>query len=139
MTKDLPASQRDGRLRRAITEALNLAEECHCRLVAVENLGFEEMRATGRERYGSAKWSRKVVCKMAAAQFRDRLAAMASRREVAIAGVPAACSSIWGKEHCQAPRRWSITRSLGTPELRSCSREGRSAIQLGAEHRQVQL
>ena len=103
VTEDLPTLQRDGHLREAITEALDLAERHRCRLVAVENLGFGEMRATGRERYGSAKWFRKVVCGMPTAQFRARLVAMASRRGVAVVGVPAAYSSIWGKEHWQAP------------------------------------
>ncbi|MHB8458305.1 MAG: hypothetical protein ACYDBS_11565, partial [Acidimicrobiales bacterium] len=103
VTEDLPASQRDGHLRQAITEALDLAEEHHCWLVVVENLGFDEMRPSGRERYGSRKWFRKVVCAIPTAQFRDRLAAMASRRGVAVVGVPAAYSSIWGKEHWQAP------------------------------------
>ncbi|MHB8456686.1 MAG: hypothetical protein ACYDBS_03190, partial [Acidimicrobiales bacterium] len=103
VTEDLPASQRDGHLRQAITEALDLAEEHHCWLVVVENLGFDEMRPSGRERYGSRKWFRKVVCAIPTAQFRDRLAAMASRRGVAVVGTPAAYSSIWGKEHWQAP------------------------------------
>jgi len=103
VTEDLPASVRDGHLRHAITEALDLAERYHCQLAVVENLGFEDMRATGRERYGSQKWFRKVVCGIPTAQFRDRLAPMASRRGIAVAGVPAAYSSIWGREHWQAP------------------------------------
>ena len=103
ITEDLPASTRDGHLRWAITEALDLAERYGCRLVVVENLGFDEMRATGRERYGSARWFRKVVCGLPTAKFRDRLVAMASRRGIAVVGVPAAYSSIWGKEHWQGP------------------------------------
>jgi len=94
---------RDGHLRQAITEALELARRHLCQLVVVENLGFDEMRATGRERYGSRKWFRKVVCGMPTAQFRDRLAGMASRRGIAVVGVPAAYSSVWGKEHWQVP------------------------------------
>ncbi|MHB1510337.1 MAG: hypothetical protein ACYCST_10665 [Acidimicrobiales bacterium] len=113
VTEDLPASQRDGHLRQAITEALDLAEEHHCWLVVVENLGFDEMRASGRERYGSRKWFRKVVCAIPTAQFRDRLTAMASRRGVAVVGVPAAYSSIWGKEHWQAPLSTRVHKVSG--------------------------
>jgi len=103
ITEDLPATTRDGHLRQAITEALDLAERYQCKLICVENLGFDEMRATGRERYGSAKWFRKVVCGIPTRQFRDRLVAMASRRGIAVVGVPAAYSSIWGKEYWQEP------------------------------------
>ena len=106
VTEDLPASVRDGHLRQALTCALDLAEAHGCRLVVVENLGFSDMRARGRERYGSAEWFRKVVCGMPTAQVRDRLVAMAARRSVAVAGIPGAyssISSIWGAEHWQAP------------------------------------
>ena len=106
VTEDLPASVRDGHLRQALTCALDPAEAHGCRLVVVENLGFSDMRARGRERYGSTEWFRKVVCGMPTAQVRDRLVAMAARRSVAVAGVPGAYSSIsslWGAEHLQAP------------------------------------
>jgi hypothetical protein len=103
VTEDLPASTRDGHLRAAITQLLDLAEAHGCRLIVAEDLGFPEMRATGRERYGSRKWSRKVVCGLPTRQFRHRLVAMASRRGMAVAGVPAAYSSIWGSEHWQGP------------------------------------
>ena len=99
VVENLPASVRDGHLRQAITCALDLAVQHRCRLVVVENLGFDEMRATGRETYGSAKWFRKILCGIPTAQVRDRLVPMAARRGLAVAGVPAAYSSIWGKEY----------------------------------------
>lgn len=102
-TQNCPASKRDGHLRQAITELLGLAGAHGCQLLVVEHLGFGEMRATGRERYGSRKWFRKVVCGLPTAQFRDRLVAMASRRGLAVAGVPAAYSSIWGAQWWQVP------------------------------------
>ncbi len=40
---------------------------------------------------------------MPTAKFRDRLVAMASRRGIAVVGVPAAYSSIWGRQHWLAP------------------------------------
>jgi hypothetical protein len=103
VTEDLPATTRDGHLRQLITEVLNLADHYECKLIVVENLGFHEMRATGRERYRSAKWFRKVVCGIPTRQFRDRLVPMASRHGILVVGVPAGYSSIWGKEYWQEP------------------------------------
>jgi hypothetical protein len=103
ITENLPASVRDGHLRAAIIQALDLAQARGCSLVAVENLGFDQIRATGRERYGSARRFRKVICGLPTAQFRERLAAMAARRGIAVVGVPAAYSSIWGRAHWQRP------------------------------------
>lgn len=98
VTEDLPTSIRDGHLRACITTLLDLAEVHDCRLVVVENLGFDVSRETA-----GSKWFRKTVCGIPTAQFRDRLCAMASRRGIAVAGVPAAYSSLWGKEHWQGP------------------------------------
>jgi hypothetical protein len=103
VTEDCSASQRDGHLRQAISELLDLADEHRCALLVVEHLGFEETRALRREKYGSNTWFRKVVCGLPTAQFSQRLVAMASRRAVAVVGVPAAYSSIWGAEHCRGP------------------------------------
>ncbi len=103
VTENLPASTRDGHLRAAVTAALDLAQDRGCALVAVENLGFDQMRTTGRERYGSRKRFCQVVCGIPVAQFRGRLAAMAARRGIAVAGVPAAYSSIWGRAYWQRP------------------------------------
>ena len=103
LTEHLATTTRDGHLRQAVTELLDLAGAHGCRLVVVENLGFSDMRTTGRERYGSNKRFRRTVCGIPTAQFRDRLHAMASRRGIAVAGVPAAYSSIWGAEHWHAP------------------------------------
>ncbi|MHB8555058.1 MAG: IS200/IS605 family accessory protein TnpB-related protein [Candidatus Dormibacteria bacterium] len=99
VTEDLSASIRDGHLRQAITDLLDLAEASGASSVTIEDLGFSEMRSVGRERYGSRHWFRKVVSGMPTAKFRDRLVAMASRRGIAVVGVPAAYSSIWGRQH----------------------------------------
>lgn len=103
VTEDLAAITRDGHLRQALSEVLDAAQAHGCELVVVENLGFDDMRATGRDAGRSTKWFRKAVCSIPTAQVRDRLAAMASRRAIAVVGVPAAYSSIWGAEHWQAP------------------------------------
>ncbi|MHB1575258.1 MAG: IS200/IS605 family accessory protein TnpB-related protein [Candidatus Dormibacteria bacterium] len=103
LTEDLSAPTRDGHLRQAITQLLDLAEVSRARCITIEDLGFSEMRSTGRERYGSRHWFRKVVSGMPTARFRDRLVAMASRRGIAVVGVPAAYTSIWGRQHWLAP------------------------------------
>lgn len=118
----LPATTRDGHLRHAVTELLDMAGAHCCKLVAVENLGFSEMRTTGRERYGSNKRFRRTVSGIPTAQFKDRLVVMASRRGVAVVGVPAAYSSIWGAEHWQRP--------LSTP-THKVSRHTAAAVVLG--------
>ena len=69
----------------------------------IEDLGLSEMRSVGRERYGSRHWFRKMVSGMPTAKFRDRLVAGASRRSIAVVGVPAAYSSIWGRQRWLAP------------------------------------
>jgi hypothetical protein len=101
-TEDLPSSVRDGHLRQTVSELIELAGSWGCRAIVVEDLGFEEMRAVGRERYGARGWFRKVVCGLPTGQFRSRLVSMASRAGLAVLGVPAAYSSIWGAEHWQA-------------------------------------
>ena len=101
VTEDLPATTRDGHLRQAITEVLDMADLYGCHLIAVENLGFHEMRASGREEQRSSPWFQKVVCGMPTAQFCNRLVAMASRRGILVVGVPAAYSSIWGAQYWQ--------------------------------------
>ncbi|MGP3959097.1 hypothetical protein ACTWPT_24100 [Nonomuraea sp. 3N208] len=47
-----PAAQRDGRLRQVISELIHLAHRHGCAGIAIENLGFADARATGRETKG---------------------------------------------------------------------------------------
>ena len=49
----LPASQRDGRLRAAISELTRLARQRGCRAIVIEDLDFADAREQGRERHGS--------------------------------------------------------------------------------------
>ena len=51
-TVGLAASRRDGRVRAAITELLDHAQQQNCSAVVVENLDFADARATGRETLG---------------------------------------------------------------------------------------
>ncbi|HEX6523937.1 MAG TPA: hypothetical protein VF070_28635 [Streptosporangiaceae bacterium] len=108
----LPASQRDGRLRAAISALIRAAQDHGCRAIAVENLDFTEARAQGRERAGNrpsrgnrGKAFRRIVTGIPTARFRDRLAQMAHNRGLAVIAVDPAYTSRWGAEHWLAPLR----------------------------------
>jgi hypothetical protein len=108
----LPAAQRDGRLRAAVSELTRLAREHGCRAVAVEDLDFTQARAEGRERHGSrpsrgqrGRAFRRLVAGIPTARFRDRLAQMAHNQGLAVVAVDPAYTSRWGAEHWLAPLR----------------------------------
>jgi IS605 OrfB family transposase len=108
----LPASQRDGRLRAAVSELIRLAREHGCRAVAVEDLDFTQSRAEGRERHGSrpsrgqrGRAFRRTVTGIPTARFRDRLAQMTHNQGLAVVAVDPAYTSRWGAEHWLAPMR----------------------------------
>ncbi|MHB1575932.1 MAG: hypothetical protein ACYCX9_05385, partial [Candidatus Dormibacteria bacterium] len=92
-----------GHLLQAITQLLDPAEVSGTRCITIEDSGFSEIRFVGRERYGSRHWLRKMVSGMLTAKFRDRLVAGASRRGIAVVGIPAAYTSIWGRQHRLTP------------------------------------
>jgi hypothetical protein len=108
----LPATQRDGRLRAAISALIRLAREHGCRAIAIEDLDFSQARNEGRERSGNrpsrgkrGKAFRRAVAGIPTARFRDRLVQMASNQEIAVIAVDPAYSSRWGAEHWLAPLR----------------------------------
>ncbi len=51
----LPAPQRDGRVRAAISELIRIATEHGCRAIAIEDLDFAEARTEGREGSGAGR------------------------------------------------------------------------------------
>lgn len=105
-TAGLRASRRDGRVRAAITTLLGIAELHQCTAVVVENLDFADARATGRETLGRGtrgKRMRRTVAGIPTRRFRCRLTAMAARRGVAVIGVDAAYTSMWGRQHWRKP------------------------------------
>ena len=108
----LPAAQRDGRLRAAVSELIRLAREHGCRAIAVEDLDFAGARAEGRERSRNrpsrgrrGKAFRRIVAGIPTARFRDRLTQMASNKGLAVIAVDPAYTSRWGAEHWLAPLR----------------------------------
>ena len=105
-TAGLPASQRDGRVRAAISALLDTATHAACTAVVIENLDFADARATGRETMGRGtrgKQFRRTVAGIPTARFRTRLTAMAARRGIAIIGVDPAYTSRWGNQHWVKP------------------------------------
>ncbi len=106
LTAGLSASRRDGRVRAAITELLDHAQDTGCGAVVVENLDFADARATGRETLGRGvrgKRLRRTVAGIPTRKFRHRLSGMAARRGIAVIGVDAAYTSKWGAQHWTKP------------------------------------
>jgi hypothetical protein len=108
----LPASQRDGRLRAAISALIRMAREHGCAAIAVENLNFAGAREQGRERTGSrpsrgrrGRGFRRMVAGIPTARFRDRLTQMAYNAGLRVVAVDPAYTSRWGAEHWLAPLR----------------------------------
>jgi hypothetical protein len=105
-TAGLAASQRDGRVRAAITALLDHAQNTGCGAIVVENLDFANARAAGRETLGRGqrgKTLRRTVAGVPTSRFRSRLTGMAARRGIAVIGVDAAYTSKWGNQHWTQP------------------------------------
>ena len=108
ITTDLTgcASQRDGRLRAAISEIIRLAREHGCAGIAIENLGFDDARTTGRETMGRArrgKKFRRTVAGIPTARFRERIRGMACHQGLIVVAVDPAYTSRWGGQYWQRP------------------------------------
>ena len=70
--------------------------------VAIEDLGFADARATGRETMGRSrrgKRFRSTVAGIPTARLRARLVAMAAEHNIAIVAVDPAYTSKWGAQH----------------------------------------
>jgi IS605 OrfB family transposase len=105
-TTGLASSQRDGRVRAAITTLLDHAHNTGCGAVVVENLDFANARATGRETLGRGqrgKRLRRTIAGIPTRRFRARLTGMAARRGIAVIGVDPAYTSRWGAQHWSKP------------------------------------
>jgi hypothetical protein len=110
-----PASTRDGRLRTAITTLIALAEEHGCAGIVIENLGFTDARATGRETMGRGrrgKTFRRTVSGIPTARFRERLRNMAYHRSLVVIAVDPAYTSRWGAAHWQHPLQQQTTTTV---------------------------
>jgi len=102
----LPAATRDGRLRAAVSSVLELARAKCVRAVAIEDLGFAEIRAVGRETLGrglGGKRRRRLITGMPCGKFRDRLVQMAHHQGLWVVAGDPAYTSRWGSRYWQAP------------------------------------
>ncbi|MFE2312210.1 hypothetical protein ACFXC8_03220 [Streptomyces sp. NPDC059441] len=101
-----PGTTRDGRLRTAITGLLGIAKRQVCAGLVIENLGFADARATGRETMGRGrrgKQFRRTVAGIPTARFRERLRGMACHAGLVVIAVDPAYTSIWGGRYWQRP------------------------------------
>jgi hypothetical protein len=95
-------THRDAQVRHVITRLTHLAQSNKCASISIENLGFTNARATGRETMGRGrrgKRFRRTVAGIPTAKFRDRLAAMATTAELSVIAVDPAYTSRWGRQH----------------------------------------
>jgi IS605 OrfB family transposase len=106
----LPASQRDGRLRAAISKLTRIARDSGCRAIVVEDLDFAGSRQEGRERAGHrpsrgrrGRAFRRLVSGIPTARFRDRLIQMTHNAGLQVIAVDPAYTSRWGAEHWLTP------------------------------------
>ena len=90
----LPASQRDGRLRSAISSPTCLARQHGCRAVVIEDLDFTGAREQGREHHGRrpsagrrGRGFRRLVAGIPTGKFRDRLTQMAANAGLSVIAV----------------------------------------------------
>ena len=112
----LSASQRDGRLRGAISELITIARQRGCRAIVIENLDFADAREQGRERAGSrpsrgarGRRYRALVASLPTGRFRDRLVQMAANTGLAVIAADPAYTSRWGAEHWLGPLRERVS------------------------------
>ena len=106
----LPAGTRDGRIRAAISQILQIAELNHCGAVVIWNLDFAVARTEGRELSGNrpshgrrGKRFRRHISGLPTAKLRNRLTQMAYNTGVAVIAVDPAYTSKWGAERWLAP------------------------------------
>ena len=112
----LPASQRDGRLRDAVSTLIRIAKGHGCRAIVIEDLDFAGAREQGRERQGRrpsrgkpGKGFRRLVAGIPTARFRDRLTQMTRNQGLWVIAVDPAYTSRWGREHWLAPLREQVS------------------------------
>ncbi|WP_260613833.1 hypothetical protein [Streptomyces sp. WAC07061] len=133
-----PASQRDGRLRQAISELIHLAKTNDCAGLAIENLGFDDARATGRETMGRGKrgkYFRRTVASLPTARFRERVRGMAHHAGLVVVAVDPAYTSRWGAQHWRQPLQQQSKTTVVTGHHAAAVAIGRRALGHGLRRR----
>lgn len=116
----MPASTRDGHLRKAISALTGLAREHGCRAIVIEDVDFVANREEGRERQGNrpnrgrrGKSFRRLVAGLPTAKFRERLIQMATNAGLFVVAVDPAYTSKWGAQHWLAPLKQASPQANG--------------------------
>ncbi|MEU6296005.1 hypothetical protein [Streptomyces erythrochromogenes] len=133
-----PASRRDGRLRAAVTELIKLARAHGCAGLAVENLGFADARAVGRETMGRGKGGkafRRAVAGLPTRRFRERLRGMAHHAGLVVVAVDPSYTSRWGGRYWQVPLRQQSRTVVVTGHHAAAVAIGRRALGHGVRRR----
>ena len=134
----LPQPTRDGHLRAAISQVLALARSRGVGAVAIEDLGFADARAAGRETLGRGrrgKRRRRGIAGIPTGRFRDRLVQMAHHRGLWVVAEDPAYTSVWGGRYWQAPLQQRHHRAVVTRHHAASVVIGRRALGLGARRR----
>jgi hypothetical protein len=134
----MPASTRDGRVRAAISQILDLTGIAGCRAVAIEDLDFADARQVGRETMGRGRRGRefrRAVAGIPIMQFRARLVQMAANRGLAVMAVDPAWTSVWGGRYWQEPLQQRFPRRRITRHHAASVVVGRRALGLVARRR----
>jgi hypothetical protein len=131
----LSASQRDGRLRGAISGLIGLARQRGCRAIVIEDLDFADAREQGRERHGRrpsrgarGRRYRALVAGLPTGRFRDRLVQMAANAGLAVIAADPAYTSRWGAEHWLGPLRERVSPVPATGHHAAAVVIGRRAL-----------
>jgi hypothetical protein len=133
-----PTATRDGRLRAAISDLIALARAQGCAGIAIENLGFTDARATGRESMGRGrrgKVFRRTVAGIPTARFRERLRGMAYHADLVVVAVDPAYTSRWGGQHWIKPLQRQSKKTTVTRHHAAGVAIGRRALRYGIRRR----
>lgn len=115
-----------------------LAHQHGCTGFAIEDLGFSDARATGRETMGRGKRGkafRHTVSGLPTARFPDRLAGMAHHAGLVVIAVDPAHTSRWGTQHWKAPLQQQSKTTTVTGHHAAAAAIGRRALGHGIRRR----
>jgi IS605 OrfB family transposase len=114
------ATHRDAQLRHALTRLLHWAKATDAAAIAIEDLDFTDSKT--REKHGSRKRFRQLICGIPTGKLRARLVAMCAEAGIGVIAVDPAYTSKWGAQHWQTP--------LSTPR-RPATRHQAAAVAIG--------
>lgn len=129
-----PATLRDAYLRHGITRLIHTAKQHGCAAITIENLGFDDARASGRETMGRGrrgKRFRRTVAGIPTGQFRNRLVAMTAEHGLSVIAVDPAYTSRWGGQHWRKPLTQQTRRTDHHASGPAVTRHHAAAVVIG--------